>query len=152
MDDRMRSMSETGRQAADEAQTTMSRATTRMQERAAELGERARHTAAEASDRLARASDRIAEASEPLGEWAEQARDYLESTSYLPESRVHSQSKLDKFGSQDIPNFHPLHYFLVREGLEASTWMILDSSKPYVPRGRTLLWTDGFASIWSVLK
>lgn len=74
MDDRMRSMSETGRQAADEAEATVSRATTRIQERAADLGERARHTAAEAGDRLARATDQVRE---PLGEWAEQARHYV---------------------------------------------------------------------------
>lgn len=50
----------------------------------------------------------------------EQVNAYLQSTSYLPESRVCSHPQLDNFGSQDIPNFHPVHYFLVREGLEAT--------------------------------
>jgi hypothetical protein len=38
------------------------------------------------------------------------------------------------------------------QGVFSSTWMILDSSKPYKPGDRALLWTDQFAPVWSVLK
>ena len=38
------------------------------------------------------------------------------------------------------------------QGTYAATWMLLDSSRPYEVDRRTLLWTDRFASLWSVLK
>jgi hypothetical protein len=38
------------------------------------------------------------------------------------------------------------------EGTYGATWVILDSSRPYLPQGRALLWTDDFAAVWSVLK
>ena len=38
------------------------------------------------------------------------------------------------------------------QGTYSATWMLLDSSRSYEPAGRTLLWTDRFASLWSVLK
>ncbi len=48
------------------------------------------------------------------------AAEFLESISYLPERRVYAQKSADHFGSQDIVQYHPLHYFLIGPGLAES--------------------------------
>jgi hypothetical protein len=37
-------------------------------------------------------------------------------------------------------------------GTYSTTWMVLDSARPFQEQGRILPWTDSFASVWSILK